>query len=769
MNFKTHTLKQVTTIALLFSLAVGSVGCGCNDDSTLVTPPLSQPSVGGVRSEAPPIPVTFNEEPPKPLRIDVVFVLDDSDSMIQVPLGLIPNHPSDRRERSQAAQAIMQNIQETVRARLLDEWSQEQVEAKDIDFAFGVARYEDFGGPFTPLNRDADDGDIDTFRNDTDARPFILNMPVLRQEHPEFVSRFTAALARTAPGDGNPISSVPTVDAQTGIEALWQLAAPDASGNGVFGGFDADGDGNTLGSGPPTSLDTTLNPQTKPGATGDVPAISFLLSPDKDPDGHDVFMVADENKQEVSYIVGGDMVVRTISSGDLGGAGWRRDSARFIILASDIATVAPTETPPQGELEFGAELRTPADTEVVTSSAGNTTPTGDPRDAPRTAFGALLRSFDSGHRLSPFLRRRIGVANGPIHAGGNGVAPVGAHTVQATINALNELDIEVLCMGAPFEGQADTKPGESGVNGDEISPIGEFDVVNPILVRPEIAPWRWFTATSLLTMPRVTSTAPLGGTGLYPAVYNLGTIWPFQVADAEGTDTSNIRTTVVDDLVERIRDWVDTPFLLPPALTALVGPSPSAAARPDSLPTLDFLVTLDLEWPPAEMDIVQVAPLDAGNPVTHFEINVSIPVYWDDLPAPADVPLNFPSFSFVAKDDTVPLPASVLVPFTMSANLVAIGNDTPATKAQVDQIIAFIKARGDGTDPAQLADENDQIIQAKGVLLITVRSATDGGPGVQLVTYERGSFIVNDLTAGRDHSDQVGGSGAAFPPPPAGP
>ena len=128
---------------------------------------------------------------------------------------------------------IMRRIEDTLRTRIENEYIAENLPVPALDFAFAVARYEDFGGSFTaPLRRTGNVDDPAHRTNDQDARPFILNMPILRQAHPEFATRFADAMARTAPGDGNPYIQLPgnpdlvrVYDPQSGLEALYQVAA----------------------------------------------------------------------------------------------------------------------------------------------------------------------------------------------------------------------------------------------------------------------------------------------------------------------------------------------------------------------------------------------------------------------------------------------------------------------------------------------------------------------------------------------------------------
>ncbi|MDF1702388.1 MAG: hypothetical protein P1V36_14660, partial [Planctomycetota bacterium] len=587
-------------------------GCGCNDDSTPPgsTPPVAIPARLGVKTRVPPIPVP----PPtvvQPFKIDVAFILDDGDHMIDKVLGILPdNQPDDKRTRMQGAQAIFRNVEANIQQRFEDEWVAQHpgTTPPPIDLAFAVARFEDFGGPFAEArNRgNAQDPDITSRNNDRDTRPFILNMPILRQAHPNFGTYFADAIEREAPGDGHPFFELfqgtfaRAADPQSGIEALWQVAAPTAA-NGDIGGFDADGNGTTLGSGAPTTQgvgcvveipigtvnggpfqagedltfspsgargvaledtadgatvlryiitefpndpenDTTtpaqagdtvlgllsgttttttaagslvdVNPQTCPGATGDVPAVRFQPYPaatllpagtnaaGQDDDGEPLFQVADENGTPVSIPnPAGGAGIPSPASGNIGQVGWRPEAARFAILSSSLATVSPTETTPQGTPELPGLLPPPADTEMVTSTAGAP-------DAPREQRDVLLGAFDGGPLLiqgTPYTQRRTGVRGGE-------VAPTNAHTVEETIARLNELDIEVLFLGTPIQGGLDTKPGITGVNGDLDSHIegDKFDPTDATKVRPDFAPWFWMNATNTLTMPPVTSIPKAG-------------------------------------------------------------------------------------------------------------------------------------------------------------------------------------------------------------------------------------------------------------------
>ena len=93
-----------------------------------------------------------------------------------------------------------------------------QTALPSVDFAFGVGRFEDYGGPGNGFSGE-----------DADGRPFTLNQAILRAARPGFSAAIENALAATAPGFGGdgPESAIG--------EGLFQVAT------GV--GFDGNGDG----------------------------------------------------------------------------------------------------------------------------------------------------------------------------------------------------------------------------------------------------------------------------------------------------------------------------------------------------------------------------------------------------------------------------------------------------------------------------------------------------------------------------------------------
>lgn len=158
-----------------------------------------------------------------------------------------------------------------------------------VDFAFGVGRFEDYGGPGALFAGD-------TFFSDENmrSRPFLLNQAIINATtvggDATRDSLINAALSHTAAGYGGdaPESSL--------CEGLFQAA--------TGRGFDGDGNGSMLDSGAAGDLATQISP----GTSGDVPPFSSNVLP---------------------------------ASGTLGGAGFRSGALRLVILASDFCPVAP--------------------------------------------------------------------------------------------------------------------------------------------------------------------------------------------------------------------------------------------------------------------------------------------------------------------------------------------------------------------------------------------------------------------------------------------
>jgi hypothetical protein len=189
-------------------------------------------------------------------KVDVFFLFDDTGSFSSVSTSVIP---------------IFSGLVGDLETAL-----------PSVSFAYGVGRFEDFGGAGSGFS-----GDSQT------ARPFILNQPIVTAATAGGASARNAlistALNNTAPGSGGD-------GPESALEGLFQVA--------TGAGFDGDGNGSRLDSGAAGASAT----QTTPGISGDVPPFSSNVLP---------------------------------VSGTLGGAGFRNGALHLVICATDIASVAP--------------------------------------------------------------------------------------------------------------------------------------------------------------------------------------------------------------------------------------------------------------------------------------------------------------------------------------------------------------------------------------------------------------------------------------------
>lgn len=233
-----------------------------------------------------------------------------------------------------------------------------------VDFGYGVGRFEDFGGPGSAFSGEFSAG-----------RPFTLNQPIITTTTPNFLTLINGALARTAPGYGGD-------GPETSFESLYQVA--------TGAGFDGDGNGSSLDSGP-TGLAAT---QTNPGSSGDVPPFSSNVA---------------------------------VASGSQGGVGFRDGAVRFVILATDICSVAA----------YDPALGVPT---TITSLNGVTLPTA-----------SLHCSSGLGSNRFGFLSNSKSTSGNTVSGA---VAPAGAATVPAMVQALNAAGISVIGLapgGAPIQ------------------------------------------------------------------------------------------------------------------------------------------------------------------------------------------------------------------------------------------------------------------------------------------------------------------------------
>ena len=473
------------TAATLVVLALGATGCGCVDDyvgNTIVDPgrPIAKAQIA---KDIPAAPVRPRLDG-GPAKVDVMFVLDDGFSMTRrvklpgetIPAGQILGDP-ERRIKTDVAQQIFADTIAKLKARLVADG----VGTPDqLDLAFGVSRFEDYanfarggaaqGAPLLPRSP------VDGL-----ARPFILNQPLLRETHQLFATLIQAALQRETPGDGG---NQP-FDAQSALEALKQLAVGD--------GFDGNGNGSRTESGVAGAVSTQITP----GTSGDVPAFTFTA------DGND-------RDGQPQYTVG-----ETISSGTIGGAGWRPDSIRMIVIVSDTCTITPLlrdqnlAVDPVANNIQGIVVNTPSDPA-----------------APASQGEQAIERF--GWNDDVF------------------VAPPNAATLQGTIQALNEKDIEVLSIGV---GDL-ILPAPNKPNLPPPPQTGEYPAIQDPQF-PNALPYTWMSAVAILSGardPNLVNEVPDSRwvEGL-PLVYKIDTLSP---------DTATILGDLNADLSDRIAEWM---------------------------------------------------------------------------------------------------------------------------------------------------------------------------------------------------------------------
>lgn len=198
-----------------------------------------------------------------PLQIDVFLLFDDTGSFTSAAPTLAAAFPQ-----------LIANL---------------QTNFPTADFGFGVGRFEDYPTTFS-----------------VDDAPFLLNQPVVSDSEPNFFTAINSALNRSSPGFGG-------TGPESVIEGLYQVA--------TGAGFDGNGDGDTIDSGP-AGLVTT---QTNPGPEGDVPAYSSFTPDPTGPVIAPTYPVSMSND----------------------GVGFRPGSQKFVLLATDASyTVQPDNIDP---------------------------------------------------------------------------------------------------------------------------------------------------------------------------------------------------------------------------------------------------------------------------------------------------------------------------------------------------------------------------------------------------------------------------------------
>ncbi len=246
-----------------------------------------------------------------------------------------------------------------------------------VDVGFGVGRFEDYGGPGWDFCSNHSVHCVDDFPRRVNGRPFFLNQPIVTSATAGGSSQrdtlILNALDQSGPGTGGD-------DPESHIEALWQII----NGSGFDGNDDA-----TLNGSDGTEVACANVTQINPDESGDVPAFTSLIS-------------------GVPF------------SGALGGAGFRPDALKLVIIATEICAVMPFSAGTTIPSSFTGRYSTEA---IADFACFSTTPGDD-----RFGFVSNAKSF-------------------ALNTVANAVVPKGSATFQQTINALNTADVRVLAMG----------------------------------------------------------------------------------------------------------------------------------------------------------------------------------------------------------------------------------------------------------------------------------------------------------------------------------
>lgn len=696
------TMKHLVVGLALLALA----GCGCGDDGGDIPPNTEALSPAWLLNMDVP-PCEFRcEETPEECRIDVVFVLDDSEFMNRAN-GMASGRPLQADPRSRTL--VSQEVFRQTRARLLGKIQGARMPAGPIpanvpvDLAFAVVRYEDFGGTVVDYQQNA--GTIDAT-----ARPHMLQMPLLRELHPEFTTRFEDALTAQTHGNGNPQLgatpqnpfNLPFQDPQSAVESLFQIAT------GL--GLDGDGDGTTTGNGFPGSLtaqnriaDSANNPNAATPYV-DVPRTAYVQNGQdpQDPNRPIYNVVSADNAGTP-----GPGTAGVISSGNQGGVGFRPNSIRFVIFASDIATVAP----------FRNNQNTPANpaddvavqNPLLDANASSVEASG--ASVPASAFNGVTGRF-GGPGLMP--NPAVGAAI---------IAPANAADVENTMNQLVSANIEVMALGA-----LGVQPGQTKPN---VSPEPDPNRVPAILApaNPDFTPFTMESAISILTGSRITDGVNPGN--LFPAVFNMGNVGVLNNASPNQTQVTD---DVVDGLVERIAARINQK-------------EPGTVQNCVLLPELTMNLTIQLNEGQADGTTNYLRQ----NGPQQFSVQVTIPSYYLDpvtmqaftvdaggnrtnlpgIPATQTVTLVNGTQYILRNPDLVDQPAPLPIDplsFTVTAAEVNIANQT-------GQNTAFV---------AQLRQKISSFF-AGGQLTVQARKTTD--PGAQRgVVFQPGSNTGRCLT-----------------------
>jgi hypothetical protein len=304
----------------------GCTGTGETEPASIDFGPASAICSGG--TETVPVSITFPDSAVID-KVDVFFLFDDTGSFA----GRVPTVTS-------IFSALVADLQAAL---------------PGVSLGYGVGRFEDYGGPGAAFSGESSLG-----------RPFILNQPIVSTDTPGFSTMISAALNRTAPGFGGD-------GPESNVDSLFQIATGT--------GFDGNGNGSTLDSGPAGAATT----QSSPGTTGDVPAFASNVA---------------------------------TTSGTLGGVGFRPRALHLVIQAGDICPISA----------YTAGQPVPT---TITGAGGVTVPSSALR---------CSNSVGGGNRFG-FVSNSLSTSGNTV---AGAVVPRGAPTVLDAVSALNALGVRVI-------------------------------------------------------------------------------------------------------------------------------------------------------------------------------------------------------------------------------------------------------------------------------------------------------------------------------------
>jgi hypothetical protein len=336
-------------------------------------------------------------------------------------------------------------------------------------FGFGVSMFKDYGGAWS-----AQDDDTST------SRPFILNQPIVTAATAGGESALdglvsnAVGLANELPGYGGDIP-------EASVEGLYQLA--------TGAGFDGNGNGSSLDSGPAGTLAT----EETPGTSGDVPPFSSNVA---------------------------------TTSGSLGGIGWRPGALHIVIVATD--------TSPAAAFPAGSPIPT-----TITSTNGDSEP----------SINFAYSSLTPGDNRTGYVANTTDPATNTV---AGAVVPAGGATIQGTVNALNAVGIRVIGMGPGDAPTTAEGPGDNSssiwlssmarlTGGTDSS--GNALVFDSSVASTELATSIVDNVESSIAKPVnigiTTSTLPAGVVSVAPSPTTVSDVAPGGTADFSVTITGN--------------------------------------------------------------------------------------------------------------------------------------------------------------------------------------------------------------------------------------